>query len=400
MGFVFLAFLFACNNASSSAKPFTSLHELHAAIETAANTGASDVFWDRILAHKELPIIFSEKAFLFWRGSAKTVEWRGDFSSWEATPDTQGKRLGITDIWYYERSLPRDARLDYKIVVDGDQWTLDPLNPNKQIGGFGPNSELRMPDWKVPATGIRRDGIARGHLSKDIPFKSAKLGYTVNYRVYTPANFDSASMKDLPVIYVTDGSDYYTDEMGSLVITLDNLIADQSINPILVVFIDPWDRKNNVNRREGEFIPASDRSCSFCEFIVGELIPTIETAYPASKSREGRAILGTSYGGLHATFMFTQYGSLFGMVGIQSPAFHRAPWILSEIDNASPLPSKAFINIGTFEGEAAVRNARSLSESLRNKVLVKYMELHEGHSWGQWRAVLDDMLIFFYGKAN
>jgi enterochelin esterase family protein len=29
---------------------------------------------------------------------------------------------------------------------------------------------------------------------------------------------------------------------------------------------------------------------------------------------------------------------------------------------------------------------------------VMYQEFNEGHSWGNWRAHLDDMLIFFWGK--
>ena len=27
-----------------------------------------------------------------------------------------------------------------------------------------------------------------------------------------------------------------------------------------------------------------------------------------------------------------------------------------------------------------------------------YQEFNEGHSWGNWRAHLDDMLVFFWGK--
>ncbi len=386
----------ACAAQLQQAKPFASLEELHNAMKPVSEADDADSFWNRVLAHKKMPLIFGENVVFLWRGDAEAVDWRGDFNLWEPTPETQGKRIGNSNIWWFERLFPKDARLDYKIVLNGDDWQVDPLNPHQQVGGFGPNSEVRMPDWKLPQNIVPRSNIEHGTLTKDIAFDSAKLGYSINYRVYTPTGFNPASSKNLPVLYVTDGSDYWRDEMGGLVITMDNLIAEKKIAPILVVFIDPWDRRANVNRREQQLVPASDRSCAFCEFIVDELIPTIEKAYPAQKTREGRAILGTSLGGLHSTFMASRYGSLFGMIGVQSPAYGRTPWVLEEAGGATPLPIKAFIDAGRFEGDY-VNFARMLRDTWGQKnVDVKYFELNEGHSWGHWRALLDDMLEFFY----
>jgi enterochelin esterase-like enzyme len=383
---------------ANNAKPFESLAELRKEMKGVVQSGQADSFWTRVVVHKVMPLIFDQNVIFFWRGDAKSVEWRGDFSSWDSAPENHGKRLGKTNIWFYEQSLPRDARLDYKLVLNRDDWQLDPLNPNQQLGGFGPNSEVRMPDWKMPATVIRRDGVESGKLGNDIPFKSAKLGYTLNYRIYTPPNFNPSTSKDLPVLYVTDGSDYWNDGMGSLVIILDNLLAEKRIVPVLVVFIDPWDRKANENRREKELIPAVDRKCTFCEFIVDELIPIIESNHPAKRSREGRAILGTSLGGMHATLMVTRYAALFGMAGVQSPAFGSAPWLLEDVDDVQLLPLKVFVNAGSFEGRFA-GGARKLNDILKQRnVDVQYMEVPEGHSWGHWRALLDDMLLFFYGK--
>ncbi len=392
-----LAFSLEACTFAGTAKPFVSLDELHAAMKTTGQTADADSFWARVLAHKAMPLIFDQNAVFLWRGEANRVEWRGDFSMWEPSPETDGRRLGKTDIWSYERSFPNDARLDYKLVLDGDNWQLDPLNPHQQLGGYGPNSEVRMPDWKPPANTVLRKGLVRGSFSKDIEFKSTKLGYALNYRVYKPAGFNAASSRDLPVLYVTDGSDYWNDDMGSLVITLDNLIADKRIVPILVVFIDPWDRKANVNRREKELIPDSNRVCAFCEFIVDELIPAIDAAYPTRRTRDGRAIVGTSFGGLHSALMSMRHASLFGMAGIQSPALNPVPWLADAIDQAELLPAKIFINAGTFEDQ--INDARRLRDIfVKHKVDVKFIEVHEGHSWGQWRALLDDMLLFFFGK--
>ena len=367
-------------------------------MEKVARGGDADPFWTRVLAHGAMPLVFGEQGLFLWRGEARSVEWRGDFSSWSPSATAAGRRLGTSNVWVYERQFPLDARLDYKLVIDGTTWLVDPLNPHQQTGGSGPNSEVRMPAWKGPANGIRREGIARGILSDDLTIASTELGYVVNYRVYVPAGFERSTSKNLPVLYVTDGSDYWNDEMGSLVITLDNLIASRRIVPIVAVFIDSWGRPKKVNRRQQELIPAADRSCPFCEFVVRELIPVIDGAYPTWRGREGRAILGTSLGGLYATLMATRYASMFGMAGIQSPAYQPAPWVLESVGSAERLPLKTFINAGTFEPEVA-ENARRLRAMLESRhAVVKQFEVHQGHSWGQWRALLDDMLRFFYGS--
>jgi hypothetical protein len=57
-------------------------------------TGESESFWSHVMQQKEMPIIFGENATFFWRGDAKSVEWRGDFSSWDFAPESHGKRLG------------------------------------------------------------------------------------------------------------------------------------------------------------------------------------------------------------------------------------------------------------------------------------------------------------------
>jgi enterochelin esterase family protein len=250
-----------------------------------------------------------------------------------------------------------------------------------------------MPRWREPEHVIRKSGVPRGTLTDDIPFASRKLGYSVNYRVYTPPG----SAKNLPVLYVTDGSDYWRDEMGGLVITLDNLLAERRIVPLLVVFIDPWDRKADVNRRESELVPTADRTCAFCDFIAEELVPAIDGSYPTRAARDSRAILGTSLGGLHATYMSTRYASLFGLAAIQSPSFRRAQWVMDDVKKGAPVPLKAFLSAGTFE-PPQIEAAHDLRDRLtRAGADVKYVEVHEGHSWGHWRALLDDVLLYFFG---
>ena len=90
----------------------------------------------------------------------------------------------------------------------------------------------------------------------------------MNYSAYTPFGYDD--MQNLPVIYVTDGQEYARDDLGSMVIVLDNLIADGAIEPLIAVFIDPRDPETGRNRRESEFLANE----AYDRFLMGEYEPT------------------------------------------------------------------------------------------------------------------------------
>lgn len=380
------------------AHPFVSLADVDAEIvRVTAGTTDADLFWRRVCASGDLPLVFDRTAVFFWRGTAARVEWRGDLVGWEESEETRGRRIGSTDLWTWRHELLPASRADYKIVLDGSTWLLDPRNPHQQVGGYGPNSEIRMPGWHPAAHAERREGVAAGRLV-DLPIASARLGYRVDVRVYTPAGFDPASGARLPVLYVTDGSDYWREEIGALPVTLDNLIAAQRLPPLLAVFVDPWDRAAGVNRRERELVPAPDGTCPFCDFLVEELVPAIDRSYPTLATREHRAILGTSLGGLHATFLVTAHGDTFGLAGIQSPALRHLPGALDRVRTAPQPPLRAVVDCGLYEG-GMLEDSRILTRELAARgTQVKSIEVPEGHSWGHWRQTAAELLEFLFAR--
>ncbi|NDJ76929.1 MAG: hypothetical protein GYB65_11795 [Chloroflexi bacterium] len=370
---------------------YASFDEFQAALDDALASGNIDGWWQTIIDAGQMPLTFDNTAVFLYRGEGDTVEWRGDFNGWASTPDFMGERQGDTDLWMLVQQFPTDARLDYKIVVDGSTWLLDDLNPYQQVGGYGPNSELRMPDY-VPSTTIEpRDDITPGTLGQDTTIFSESLGYQVNYRVYTPANY--SELDDLPVIYVTDGQEYANPEMGSMTIVLDNLIAVGTIQPVIAVFVDPRDPNNlDVNRREEEFLV----NPAYGTFLATELVPLIDILYDTNPTAAARAILGTSYGGLNAVYTAMNHSDTFGMVASQSPAFRGAPEVIPAFEAAGPLPLKVFMCQGAIWDD--IDNTRQVRDILQDQGYdLLYIEVNEGHSWGNWRALLDDMLIYFFG---
>jgi hypothetical protein len=80
-----------------------------------------------------------EKTFrLEGYGSASSVVVTGTFSSWAATAGAGAVALtkGVDDAWTVTHTLDAGT-YQYKFVVDGSNWILDPSNPFTTDDGMG-----------------------------------------------------------------------------------------------------------------------------------------------------------------------------------------------------------------------------------------------------------------------
>jgi enterochelin esterase-like enzyme len=366
------------------------------AIKNIPNQQDASVLWSQFIAEEAIPYVVGDSVAFLYKGEATTVMWMGDFNGWGYNKNfsNKGQRIQGTDIWILKTSFPQDARLDYKIVIDESNWILDPMNTDQQwsgVGGGSPNSELRMPAWKedsVSSSLIR--GALQGSLEKDILLTSKALGYQVSYSVYLPPAYKASEV--YPILYVTDGYEYLHDRMGNMATTLNNLIHLKKIRPVLAVFIDhraPADRSNNRRMRE---LAMNDK---FLTFVTTELIPKIEKQYTVSTDPAERAIIGTSMGGLTAAFFAFSKPDIFGLAGIQSPAFWFKPDIYALCENPEHPPVKTFMTTGLVnDTEEGARKMKSILD--KNTCKYEYREVNQGHSWGNWRDLLDEMLIYFF----
>ncbi|MEO8612988.1 MAG: alpha/beta hydrolase-fold protein [Chloroflexota bacterium] len=379
-------------HAQEDTKPFTSIEEFQTALAGALSDGGEfEALWTRLVDNQQIPLVIGETAIFLYRGEAARVEWRGDFSNWKFSVSTQGEQQGDTDLWMLTQEFPSDARLDYKIVIDRDNLILDPNNPLQQMGSFGLNSELRMPDYVPSPYIVYRDDIEHGILTDNQLIDSTSMGYSINYRVYQPVNY--SELDNLPVIYATDGQDYANDAMGSMVIVLDNLIAEGLIEPVMMVFIDPRDPEDStINRREGEFLI----NPLYGDFLATELVPLIDELYDTNPTPEARVMLGVSFGGVNAAYVGLKHSDVFGWLAINSPTFSVSPVIFKQFQETDRLPLNIFMTTGCPWDTCD--DAQRMRDILEEKEYpLHYIEVHEGHSWGNWRALMDDMLIYIFG---
>ena len=357
----------------------------------AERAAATDALWSALAGASRLPYAAADTALFLWRGTAASLAVAGDHTGWQ--PSQPLARIPGTDVWVAQAQFDPAARVDYKLVVGGS-WVLDPNNPHQQWSGFGPNSELRMPAWTLAPETVYNPTIAHGTLGAAQTLQSARYGAPVVYRVWTPAGYDApgAPLADLPVVYVTDGHEYADARLGALPTVLDNRIADGTLPPCLAVFIDP--RWQGQNRRQEQYV----QNEGFAAFVADELVPAIDAAYRTRPHRDARVILGTSLGGLFSAYLGVRHPDTFGRLAIQSPAFwvseNPQMWTgpsIYALVGAAPGPFGIAMTTGT------IRDTQDGARRMRDVLLAQgrpltYREVPEGHSWGNWRALLDDVL--------
>lgn len=137
---------------------------------------------------------------------------------------------------------------------------------------------------------------------------------------------------------------------------------------------------------------------SFARFVTGELIPHIEGRWNMEGNIQ-RAVVGTAMGGLTATWMVVRYPELIAYAGIQSPAYWFRTEIYSLCEQSSARPERIFMSTGlVHDSEEGARRMRDIFE--RKQWAYQYMTVNQGHSWGNWRDLIDDMLIYLFPMAN
>ncbi|MBS1680141.1 MAG: hypothetical protein JST48_00365 [Bacteroidetes bacterium] len=372
----------------------TTLKELERASaisDSAIRTSELQKLWSSLQQQNRIPLVVEDSVAFLYRGNANSVVWSGDFNGWghDKNFNNEGKKLGASKIWILKTAFPKDARFDYKIIRNGSDYILDPENKNEQwsgMGGGSPNSELRMPLWKQSPEQDFHNDTPRGTVKKDILINSKLLGYAITYSVYLPNGYEK--LGKLPAIYVTDGYEYLHPKLGNMATVLDNLIATKRIKPIVGIFIDHREPSNRSNNKRMQELAMNS---TYLDFFVKELIPEVEKNYPIISQAKQRAILGTSMGGLTAAYFVFERPDVFGKAGIQSPAFWIKPQIF-QLGAAQTNP-KVKISMTTGVVNDTGKESRRMKEILTERNCeYHYREVNEGHSWGNWKNLLADVL--------
>jgi enterochelin esterase-like enzyme len=342
------------------------------------------------------PIIENDSLLTFlWFGEADSVFVNGPLQgSWRLPEKMAFVACGDTAhsprLFYRSYVVPPDSRIEYKFVVNGE-YRLDSTNQRTTPPGDFVNSEAAMPQFHMSPFSKYRPGIPHGTLdtlqftSKDTTIRARPVW------VYLPPGY--LRLKHLPVVYVHDGLTAMRYAFFANII--DNQIAEGRLPPIMCVFVPPVERNlEYIGLKVLEYIDA------FCD----ELVPLIDRKYHTSPKPDQRGVMGISSGGHIALMMALVRPDRFRLVAGQSSTI--TPFLRTALairQRTSPLPRsmKIWLDCGTFDIVDDIYNFRILnktfsSELTRNGITHRFLEVHDGHDWANWRERTPEILRYFF----
>jgi enterochelin esterase-like enzyme len=160
----------------------------------------------------------------------------------------------------------------------------------------------------------------------DDRLNSPIIGESFPYRVYLPPDYVRSPQRLYPVVYLLHGNGgNYTEWSDSfLPEQIDRLIVARHVQPMIVVMPDDG---------ETTYFANWDNGPRWADYIVEDVVTTIDQRYRTLKRPAARAVGGLSMGGLGALNLAFQHPNVFGVVGGHSPSVRLEPdpalWFLT-----------------------------------------------------------------------
>lgn len=249
--------------------------------------------------------------------------------------------------------------------------------------------------------------------------RSEALGRDYDFTVYLPDGYADSGLS-YPAFYLLHGANGNENEWvvkGGAERTLDRLIAEKRIQPVIVVmpghFNGWW---VDGNRDKGETA------------LYGELMPAVEKRFRTITERGGRGIGGLSAGGYGAIRLALKHPDRFAAAVALSPAIYaplppntssatrnhpfvkdgkfdpetwqRLNWpALIDAYTAQPVKVPFYINSGDHDRFDIAYHAAVFYQKLREHQasLVEFRVVDGDHEWPVWEATLGDALVYALG---
>ena len=341
---------------------------------------------DRLLEGKDLPVCENGKCYFFYQSESECdVSVAGDWNNWNPQKD-QMKSVRGTGYYMLVKEFPSDARFDYRIVENGVSL-IDPSNPRQSEGASGVNSELAMPQFCEPEE-LKPHPDIETSMVEEMAFDSKILQGRRKITVYMPPRY-GRQYGPHPFMIVLDGSNYL--KLARLPDVADYLIAEKKIRRVVLVCVDSTNHEDDFSENE-----------EFSRFIAEELIPYMYAHYDLSKKHEDCGVMGSGKGGAAAFQLLWRYPNLIGKMAGQSVAFKDNDPLFDAAATSTTDNIQISLDVGrfeTFKPDNLLKQNRRMSKILQDRGFsLTYKEYNEGHSWGNWRAHLDDILIAFWPR--
>lgn len=329
------------------------------------------------------PVINYTQANFFYKGKAHKVQLTGDFCEWSLDSALEFRPLDY-GYWHLAHTFDPRAQLEYKLVIDGNQWILDPFNSATSTGGFGVNSLLRMDEFEIPPE-LEAEPTQLSFRNDEFSLGSRHLDTAIKINIMTPLRDENEIQGPHPLVFFQDGTDYLT--LGKYEQVIGNLIEAGTIKPFVGVLVTPFDRTK---------LYAGELRHAYAEFFTKELLPNILSRLEnIDTTASARVIMGSSFGGNASALISLKFPQLFPKCAMHSPAFGVNNYEIHKmiVENDSKKISLSYV-WGTYE--YLNKDIKAFAKLVDKRGYTQwYKSYPEGHNWIFWRGTYDDLLIPF-----
>jgi enterochelin esterase family protein len=269
---------------------------------------------------------------------------------------------------------------------------------------------------EIPKPGpdsVQQPDVPQGEVTKKV-FTDSRIfeGTVRDYWVYVPKQYSAETPANL--IVFQDGGGYVKPDGSSRApVVLDNLIAKKELPPTVAVFVSPGTIPGGKpgaasrSNRSFEYDSMGDR---YARFLVEELLPQALNGLNVTKNPAGRAVVGSSSGGICAFTVAWEKPEVFGRVlsSIGSFTNIRGGFAYPALVRASKGAPKG-LRVWMQEGESDVNNLfghwplsnQDMASALRFAGYESHLEMTGGgHSGQAAGALLPDALRWLFTPSK
>ncbi len=333
-------------------------------------------------AHRERPISETLQSpevspdhrvtFRIFAPKASEVTLAGDWLGTAPPPKLSKEDSGV---WSVTLGPFEPSIYIYSFNVDGVAIP-DPVNPRIKLRARTSASMVEVKD-DSPAFWEARD-VPHGTVEINWEKSKAIAGETRAVWIYTPPDY-ARTTRRYPVLYLLHGSNDTAagwTMAGNANFVLDNLLAGGKMVPMIVVM--PFGHATPFG------VPAAPGGITnddlFAQYLLTDVIPTVEARYRVAPGRDNRAIAGLSMGGGQSLRIGLGHLDLFSAVASFSgavPADFETRFSALLKDSAGTNQKLKTLWIGCGQQDSLFGRSKGLSE-----LLTKYQVRHVFHPTG------------------
>ncbi|MCH5299236.1 MAG: alpha/beta hydrolase [Ruminococcus sp.] len=316
------------------------------------------------------------------------------------------------------------------LVSEGDEYNTysaaadtDKFDRVVLVADGDKSGELAFNDY-VSGWHLSSDGVVPFTYDEDEPepdYEIVTLPYSKTEKdiyIWTPDDYDES--EKYSVIYMTDGQNLFNKNATST----GSWGAAESVKSMMklsehkaiIVGID-----DSTSNRDSELTPNIGKSTDenfdggtgeyFSDFVVGDVVPYIESNYSVYTTPEHNSICGSSSGGIESFYIGMEHPDKFGTIGALSPAFSLfddETWVkyLKQKDFSDNTPFVYIFNGNNDDLETyLLEGAKSMVNNLKEvdypdeKVTIKIYDKGQ-HNERNWRMIFPEFLKFAFPSAE